>query len=86
MSQFDVYRNPNPVTNVAAVTLQSAVAELATLNIYNVAGQLVLSTQYNLVSGSNSIELDMSTLEAGSYMLSVDRDNAESIVQKVIKR
>lgn len=81
--EFSIY--PNPVTSVSIINIQVASAELATLNVYNLAGQIVLSTQYNLVSGSNSINLDMSTLETGSYVLSIDRDNTESIVQKVNK-
>lgn len=81
--EFSIY--PNPVTNVSTINIQAETTELATLNVYNLAGQLVLSTQTNLVSGTNSISLDMSTLETGSYVLSVDRDNAESIVQKINK-
>jgi len=83
VQEFSIY--PNPVTNISTVTIQAITTELATLNIYNLAGQLVLSTQSNLVSGANSINLDMSTLETGSYVLSIDRDNAKSIVQKVNK-
>jgi thiol-disulfide isomerase/thioredoxin len=84
VSELSIY--PNPVTDISIITVQSTTNQLATLNVYNMTGQLVLSTQQNLSSGANSINLDMSTLESGSYVLNIDRDNLESIVQKVIKR
>ena len=61
---------PNPAFNFVRLSLTAEQNELAKLLIYNIAGELVYSRNYDLVAGFNSITLqDINRWKAGVYMV-----------------
>lgn len=73
---------PNPTSGF--VTIQNTKnSELKTVEIYNVAGQLIKNFKLN--SGTNKASLDMSQLLNGTYILKVKSESENNTV-KVIKK
>jgi thiol-disulfide isomerase/thioredoxin len=70
---------PNPSNGTIQLNVSSAKDVKATLEITNLMGQLVKTVQLNLINGSNSIDLDLTSLEAGNYVAKmIDQDNNAS--------
>lgn len=73
---------PNPTSGF--VTIQNTKnSDLKTVEIYNVAGQLI--NNFKLNSGTNKASLDMSQLLNGTYILKVKSESENNTV-KVIKK
>lgn len=73
---------PNPTSGF--VTIQNTKnSDLKTVEIYNVAGQLI--NNFKLNSGTNKASLDMSQLLNGTYILKVKSESEKNTV-KVIKK
>lgn len=73
---------PNPTSGF--VTIQNTKnSDLKTVEIYNVAGQLI--KDFKLNSGTNKASLDMSQLLNGTYILKVKSESENNTV-KVIKK
>lgn len=73
---------PNPTSGF--VTIQNTKnSDLKTVEIYNVAGQLIKNFKLN--SGTNKASLDMSQLLNGTYILKVKSESENNTV-KVIKK
>jgi hypothetical protein len=64
---------PNPFSNNFTVSIASPKTTLATLNINNIAGQLVYSRSINVNKGNNSISINNlpSSLTAGIYYVTI---------------
>lgn len=72
---------PNPVSaGFAQLQIQALQADRAQVSIINAAGQQITQQQYNLISGSNTIELPTTSLVAGSYFVKVELQ--EQIIYK----
>jgi hypothetical protein len=56
-------------------------ANINMVEVYNLCGQKVAS-----VNGSQNVNIDMSVLESGVYMVKVIENNGNSTVNKVVKR
>lgn len=69
---------PNPVTQ--SISISSSNSVNATIDVYTVSGQLVLSTEKTLPA-----ELDLNALSTGIYMLKIKTAEG-STAKKVIKR
>ncbi len=65
---------PNPVANQVTIALNSTENGSANVAIYNTVGALVQSKAVNVAQGDNSIELDMSNLSKGIYILSLQSE------------
>lgn len=61
---------PNPVQKELTVTLQPEARGRVTLKLYNVAGRLMKIEEVTI--GDSGYKLDMSGMQAGSYVLTVD--------------
>ena len=77
---------PNPTTGTTTIRFAATTTETASVNLYSVSGQLISSTTHQVVSGSNAIELDMSSLEAGTYFVKINSIEAVSKMIPVIKK
>ncbi len=77
---------PNPTTGTTTIRFAATTAETASINLYSVSGQLISSTTHQVVSGSNAIELDMSSLEAGTYFVKINSTESVSKMIPVIKK
>jgi hypothetical protein len=74
-SSYEIYPNP---TN-GSITVSGA--NINMVEVYNLCGQKVVS-----VNGTQNVNVDMSALESGVYMVKVIENNGNSTVNKVVKR
>ena len=73
--RYEIY--PNPTNGNILVSG----ANINQVEVYNLCGQKVLS-----VNGEQNVNVDMSTLESGVYMVKVVDNNGKETVNKVVKR
>lgn len=76
---------PNPTNATTTIRFSATTAETATVNLYSVSGQLISSTTHQVVSGSNTVELDLTSLEAGTYFVKINSSEAVSKMIPVVK-
>jgi hypothetical protein len=77
-STLSVY--PNPASDYIRIDLDEAM--VGTVNMYNVTGSRVLHRQID----SKNMEIDLSSLNAGMYLISIDSDNYSSRTTKILVR
>lgn len=75
---------PNPALETTNVSFKSDVAGNASLNIYSLDGKLVQTLPVSLVKGVNNIEVNVSKLSTGNYLIEV-RNIDFSISGKLVK-
>lgn len=73
--------SPNPATDHIQITIPQEV-EMNKLSIYNLNGQVLIQKALDIQT--KDIELDISHLSTGMYLLKVE-GNSQSIIQKLIK-
>ena len=76
---------PNPVSDVAYLSIKTKKAMTIQIDLYNLAGQLVVHSQKALDSGETTIPVLVSMLPQGIYTLRVHSDEGISIIRKLIK-
>ncbi|MBO7073520.1 MAG: T9SS type A sorting domain-containing protein [Bacteroidales bacterium] len=74
-SSYEIY--PNPTNG----NIMVSGANINMVEVYNLCGQKVVS-----VNGAQNVNVDMSALESGVYMVKVIEVNGNSTVNKVVKR
>jgi len=74
---------PNPVVDRLTLDLRSLASNSTTLQLRNLAGQVVLTQS---VLGGSTQELDMQTLPAGVYVLQLPTEAGASLVQRIVKQ
>ncbi|OIQ29730.1 MAG: hypothetical protein BM564_05870 [Bacteroidetes bacterium MedPE-SWsnd-G2] len=87
INQSDVEQTliyPNPAKNELAITAHQA-NPIENIALYDVLGKKILQKNSNSTSISN-VELDISNLNQGIYILKVDFTNGNSINRKIIKQ
>lgn len=62
---------PNPATNSTTITFGSKAEGTATIEVMNLAGQLVMATSAEVFNGKNSVNLNIEGLNSGIYMFRV---------------
>lgn len=77
---------PNPTTGNTTIRFSSSTDETATIELYSVSGQFIFALQKTVSSGQNSIDLDLSTLDAGTYFVKVIGGEANSAMIAVMKK
>ena len=84
--QNNVVIYPNPFGNELTVSFESLANQQALLNIYNVLGQQIFSSQMNTKSGINLFNLNnTNSLEAnGIYFVKLSIDN-QTYTYKIMK-
>ena len=68
---ISLYPNPNS-TGLLFLNLTSTSRHTQNIQIRDIAGRLVYQADFELESGSNQLEIDVSTLNQGLYILEVD--------------
>lgn len=61
---------PNPTTGKLLIQWDASAAKTATVNVTNIAGQVVYSTQLN-INGAQRSEINLSTLSDGLYFMNI---------------
>ncbi len=62
---------PNPANDQARLSFNSTTASPATIEIYSLLGEKMISISTEVVNGANSVILDFSTLASGQYVAQV---------------
>ncbi|MGN6566459.1 MAG: T9SS type A sorting domain-containing protein [Flavipsychrobacter sp.] len=65
-----VFVFPNPTTGKLLIQWNASAAKTATVNVTNIAGQVVYSTQLN-INGAQRNEINLSTLSDGLYFMNI---------------
>ncbi len=84
-SSTDLTIYPNPASNNVNVVLNSTKATTANINVYNMVGQTVAQFEKNIVSGNNTMKLDISSFNTGIYFLSVNVDGKNYSQKLIVK-
>lgn len=79
---FEASVGPNPTMDKTTIRFNSEV-ENATVNVYNVLGELVSSI--NLTTKSNAVDVDLSKFDAGTYFVKVISENVSSKAIPILK-
>ncbi len=86
IKQHDVFTSisvyPNPASEMAIVSLNSAIAEDITVSIYNTIGQLISTQKAKFVQGENKIELNTADFANGIYNIEFQSKSGK-LVQKL---
>ena len=77
---------PNPTTGATTIRFNATTAEKATVSVYSVLGAHISTTLYDLVDGANAIEINLAGMEAGTYFVKVNSDEAVSNMIPVVKK
>jgi hypothetical protein len=72
---------PNPVKGILFIKNNSH--SIASVKIINVLGQEIKNTKF--INTSNSVEVDFSSIDKGTYFVRINFTNGKSVVKKVIK-
>jgi hypothetical protein len=66
---------PQPAGNAVHVSFNLNQTGVATLTMYDMAGNAVLGSRINALAGENRLPLDVNILPPGRYLLKVQTDN-----------
>jgi PKD repeat protein len=78
----DIY--PNPVSDVANITIRILHATRISLFLYSITGEFIMEMPVSLHSGSNKIAIPASDLRKGLYYVKVEKPEGGVVVKKFI--
>jgi Secretion system C-terminal sorting domain len=77
---------PNPASAVVNYTVSSTSSDQVTVQVYNLAGVVLMTRQQQLTAGNNQQSLAISNLKSGNYFLKiVNREGTTQYVQPFVK-
>ena len=82
-SDFTVY--PNPASSLVTVDFISGNTSNYLIKLVDVTGRVVISESNVSVEGENYIQLNVSNLSKGIYMISVQKDNSTSFKKVIVQ-
>nr|WP_158638277.1 sulfatase-like hydrolase/transferase [Panacibacter ginsenosidivorans] len=85
-SQISVKIFPNPSTGNIIVSLDNQHAGIVAITVYDNAGKSVFKTTHLLNEGSNTINLQLSSLAAGIYTLDLKHKDFNQTINLLIKK
>ncbi|MEZ5195060.1 MAG: T9SS type A sorting domain-containing protein [Bacteroidales bacterium] len=77
---------PNPAVNDIQFELNLAKTEEITFAIYNESGQIVQSLKHPVYAGNNIVNIDISKLSTGIYILGIINNGNPGVTRKFLKR
>lgn len=77
---------PNPTTTFINIEFESATDGSARLEIWNTAGQLLISSRQQIYSGQNRLRQDVRNLPAGSYSLKIGMKEQSRVCNFLIEK
>lgn len=85
LSTIETTIAPNPTKDVVNVSYTVNSNQEATIEVFNISGANLLTSTTTAVTGLNSMDIDLSQFEAGTYFVKVSTTDASSKMMKVIK-
>ena len=79
---FNAY--PNPTSGKLNVTFNASGTEKYTLKVVDLLGKVLISEVNTAQEGSNLLELDLSSLAKGMYLISIERDAAQIETMRIV--
>ena len=76
--------SPNPVNNVATIKFDNTNDGVNNLLVVNTLGEIVINKTINSVAGNNTVELDLSNLASGVYLVTL-KNGSDAVFSKIIK-
>lgn len=76
---------PNPTEGISNLVFESKQNESLQLSVYNTLGQSVKTETVEAQAGKNSIQLDLSTLNSGSYFLRISNGKEQKTLPLQIR-
>ncbi len=73
--------SPNPAHDNATVTVSSAGKDNVQFTIYTLSGEKLMQWQTGIVEGNNTVNMDISSLSAGLYLLQASSSSGNSVVR-----
>jgi len=83
VNSFEIF--PNPANSKATVAIDVKEEGNVTVNIFNTVGQLVKTLNTNAQSGENKMELDLSGISSGIYLVKVKVGNTTSTKKLIVE-
>jgi GEVED domain/Secretion system C-terminal sorting domain len=80
ISNFEIY--PNPSSTESTISFNLTNSDMTSIQIFNFLGELVYTAEANFIAGPNTLKVNTSTLEKGTYIVSIS--TSEGIVSKRI--
>ena len=71
LAPIEVRVSPNPVQDITQISITALTAAAAQVSVCNMFGQTLLTRQVSLQAGENVLDVDMSALPAGAYMVRI---------------
>jgi Secretion system C-terminal sorting domain/Gram-negative bacterial TonB protein C-terminal len=68
---------PNPTDNNATILFNSNIIEKGEVRVYDVMSNLKLVSKVNFVKGGNKVMLNVSSLGAGTYIITINGTNGK---------
>lgn len=81
-SSFSFY--PKPAADYLNINFPSEKAFVATLSIYDLSGKIIYKYTQNLNVGSNTLKVNVSTLNTGTYLIGITDDSNSIKTQKFL--
>ncbi|MBI1289476.1 MAG: T9SS type A sorting domain-containing protein [Flavobacteriales bacterium] len=78
---FSLSLYPNPTQGVSILDVNSTVSGLAIVEVYSITGALVQTDTKSIRLGSNRINLDMTALPSGIYLVRSDINGHQALVR-----
>ncbi len=80
-SVFSLGMYPNPTDGVSTLDVNSTVAGMATVEIYSITGAMVQTSTRSIRVGANRLNVDLTKVPAGIYMVKVSINGHQSLVK-----
>ena len=74
-NEIDVVVFPSPTRLTSNVSFKSNQNENIIINILDLNGKLIFQNNFNISNGMNNLELDVSTLKSGVYLINFNTNN-----------
>jgi hypothetical protein len=82
-SEMNVY--PNPADDHIVLSLNSAIEDQLTLEVYSLSGALIVTQEVEVTTGNNEIPVDLSAVLSGNYLISVRNGESKTVLPITIR-
>jgi hypothetical protein len=76
---------PNPSEGYVKLKLELARNATAQIEVVDIVGKTVFSTQHEAIAGANEIDLDLSSLNEGIYFVKISANGASGTAKLILK-